>query len=161
MKTMNSISKIIISTVTGLMTAAAIATTAGAAEYYSNNGSYWFDGVYDGKVYVEGSDGYYRDLDEYSAYSSYRDCGRNTLYSENYIDYDEYYGNVYYRADCGYYTSNGSGTKYLGRDFVFTRYIGKDRYNRNIYYRKELGYIYIDGNTWYTLGYNIENISVR
>ena len=50
---MKNIKKIITSAIAGIMAAAALATTAGAAEYFNNDGSYWFDGTYDGKVYVE------------------------------------------------------------------------------------------------------------
>ena len=145
------------------MAAAAIATTAGAAEYYNKDGSYWFDGVYDGKVYVENAHGYYVDLNDYYTYNSFNDYytsyGYNTYYTEVYAGYDTYFGNVYYRADCGYYTINTTGVRYLGSDFTFTEYIGKDRYGNQFYYRSEFGFIYLKGNTWYTIGYSINDIA--
>ena len=164
--TMKNIKKIITSAIAGIMAAAALATTAGAAEYFNNDGSCWFDGTYDGKVYVEDAYGYYMDLDDgYTYYydyynydynnrkydyNTYYNNNYNTYYAETFVGYDTYFGNVYYRADIGYYTS----TRYLGSSFTFTEYVGKDQYGRKIYYRSEFGYIYLNGNTWYCLGYN-------
>ena len=160
---MKNIKKIIASAIAGLMAAAALSITAGAAEYYNNDGSYWSDGINDDKVYVEDDYGYYYDLDDLFSYSSYYDYydsyGYNTLYTETYIGYDAFFGNVYYRGDCGYYSNNGNGVRYLGQSFTFTEYVGKDRCGRKIYYRNEYGYIYFKGNNWYSLGYNINNIA--
>lgn len=166
--TMKNIKKVITAAVAGLMAAAAIATTAGAAEYIGNDGSYWTDGIYDGKVYVENSYGWFVDLDDYYTYNSYSDySGYNydfyrytSYYDEVFMGFDSYFGYVYYRADCGYYTYNKNNSiRYLGPEFTFTEYTGKDRYGNEIYYRSEFGYIYRSGNTWYTLGYNINNIA--
>ena len=155
---MKNFKKMITSAIAGLMAAAALATTAGAAEYVNNDGFYWNDGINDGRVFVEDSYGNYFDIGDYYTYSSYNDyyydyygCNYTYLYDEVYIGHDAYFGNVYYRADVGYYTS----TRYLGSSFSFTEYIGRDQYGRDIYYRSELGYIYLKGSTWYTLGYNL------
>lgn len=173
MKTMN-IKKTITSAIAAVMAAAALATTAGAAEYYGNDGSYWFDGINDGKVYAEDNYGYYYDVDtgnyvyqvsydnaNYCARSdnSYNYISYSNGYTDKYIGFDVYYGNVYYRSDNGYYTKVSGGTRYLGQGFTFTEYVGRDRYGREIYYRNEFGYIYLKGSTWYTLGYNYNNIA--
>ena len=168
--TMKNIKKVIVSAIAGLMAAAAVATTAGAAEYIGNDGSYWYDGNNDNKVYVENDYGYYLDLDDVLSYcynycdydyNYYNNCYYNSRYTENYVGNDACFGDVYYRADCGYYAYYGSNVRYLGFDFKFTEYIGKDRYGKKIYYRSEYGYICYSGqgNTWYTLGYNYNNIA--
>ena len=148
-----------------VMAAAALATTAGAAEYINSDGTYWYDGVNNGKVYVQVDNGNYASQ---SSYDNANYCARsdnsysssyNTGYTEKYIGYDVYYGNVYYRPDNGYYTKVSGGTRYLGQGFTFTEYVGRDRYGRELYYRNEFGYIYLKGSTWYTLGYNYNNIA--
>ena len=175
---MKNFKKIIVSAIAAVMAAGALATTAGAAEYYNNDGSYWYDGTNNGKVYFEDEYGYYRDLDDYKSdysydynynynYSSdgcvkkYLGSTENTSYSYSdakYIGYDVYYGNIYYRADRGYYASNKSGTVSLGQNFTFTEYAGTDQYGRKLYYRSEFGYIYLSGKTWYCLGYSVNYI---
>ena len=58
---MKNFKKMITSAIAGLMAVTALATTAGAAEYYDIDGSCWTDCKYDGKVYVENSYGNYND----------------------------------------------------------------------------------------------------
>ena len=168
---MKNIKKIITSAIAGLMAAAALSITAGAAEYVHNDGSYWYDGVNDGKVYVEDAYGHYFDIDNaYTYYYDYYDYNYSNYYNNNYYNSSRYtetfagndaiFGNIYYRADCGYYAYYGNNVRYLGYDFKFTEYVGRDSCGREIYFRSEYGYIRYsgNGNTWYKLGYNINNV---
>ncbi len=168
---MKKFTKVIASVLAGVMAALTLATSASAAEYIDNDGTYWTDGVYDGKVYVEDDYGYYYDLDDFYTYNSCYDYYNynynydlyryNTTYTEVYVGYDAFFGNIYYITDCGYYAVNGYKTTYLGTNFVFTEYVGRDSAGRNIYFRSEYGYIYYNNNnsSWYSLGYNINNIA--
>ena len=80
----------------------------------------------------------------------------SSRYTETFAGNDAIFGNIYYRADCGYYAYYGSNVRYLGYSFTFTEYVGRDYCGREVYYRSEYGYIYYSGsgNVWYKLGYN-------
>ena len=84
----------------------------------------------------------------------------SSCYTETFAGNDAIFGNIYYRADCGYYAYYGNNVRYLGYDFKFTEYVGRDSCGREIYFRSEYGYIRYsgNGNTWYKLGYNINNV---
>ena len=76
-----------------------------------------------------------------------------------YIGRDDFYGDIYYCSEYGYYADNSDGVIVFGREFSFTEYIGRDRLGRYIYYRSEFGYIYFSVDRWYTLGFNVNNIA--
>ena len=135
---MKNFKKMITSAIAGLMAVTALATTAGAAEYYDIDGSCWTDCKYDGKVYVENSYGNYND--------------------GYFVGHDVFLDDIYI-TDSGYYSISNDVATYLGSSFVFTKYIGADRYNRAVYYRSECGYICYENETWCTMGYNINNIA--
>ena len=152
---MKSIRKMVVSTIAGFMAAAAIATTASAAEYFGYDGSHWYDGVNDGRVYAESTDGYWYEVENSFSHYDYDHCYADRVY----IGRDDFYGDIYYCSEYGYYADNSDGVIVFGREFSFTEYIGKDRLGRYIYYRSEFGYIYFSVDRWYTLGFNVNNIA--
>lgn len=152
---MKSIRKMAVSVIAGFMAAAALATTASAAEYFGCDGSHWCDDVNDCRVYAESTDGYWYEVDNTFGYCDY-----------NYVHYadtvfvgrDDFYGDIYYCSEYGYFADNSDGIVVFGREFTFTEYIGRDRFGRYIYHRDEFGYIYYSIDRWYTVGFTADNI---
>ncbi len=134
---MKKFTKVIASVLAGVMAAMALAATASAAEYYDVDGTCWTDNINDGNVYIEDNYGYYND--------------------GYYVGYDVLLDDIYL-TNTGYYSISDDVATYLGKNFAFTNYIGTDRFGRAIYYRSECGYMYYEDDTWYSLGYNINNI---
>ena len=154
---MKSIRKLAVSVIAGFMAAAALATTASAAEYFGCDGSYWYDGVNDGRMYGESTNGYWYEIDNTLGYYNYNNFGRfdDTVY----VGCDDYYGDIYYCSEYGYFADRSDGLVVFGRDYTFTEYIGRDRSGRSIYYRDEIGYIYYSTDRWYSVGFNADNIA--
>ena len=153
---MKSIRKMVVSAIAGFMAAAAVATTAGAAEYFGHDGSYWFDGVNDGIIYAESTGGYWYEVD--SALGHY-DNDYVHFADTVFVGHDDFYGDIYYCSGYGYFTEKSDGLTVFGREFSFTEYIGRDSLGRDIYYRDELGYIYYSSDRWCTIGYNVNSIA--